>query len=116
MSTDTQPAVTIHIGNTDNRLTQQRWAKFCNDLANVVDAFVDVYSAQGARLIGMWYALPNSEYQSAVCTLQLPASQTDGARGELVDMLGKLASRYEQDSIGCQWAPDTEFLEPAVVS
>lgn len=90
----------ISIGNSDNKLTQEEWADFIDE----IDELLDVY-----HLVGRWFSAPDSEYQNACWCVTIPP--TGGAHAFIRGALRGLAERYRQDSIVLAKA-ETEFVKP----
>lgn len=88
------------IGNSDDKLTQARWANFHRKFAELVHGYA-------LRVYGDWLSSPASEYQNACIAFEI-----DAERGsQLRYFLGVLAGDFDQDSIA--WAvAQTEFLTP----
>lgn len=93
--------VYVSIGNSDDKLTQQRWAAYWATVRRVVLAYAD-------RVHGEWMSAPVAPYQNACICLEVwhPAAAT--LRAELQ----RAAREFGQDSIA--WAEAvTEFITPA---
>jgi hypothetical protein len=86
-----QIAVYIAIGNSDNKLTQLEWARFCE----AVNAAVRGWSEK-VRIHGEWYSNPNSEYQNACWSIVIYNQDT---HDWLKNKLREIAFRYKQDTI-----------------
>ena len=89
---DSAITVYITIGNSDNRLTQQRWSAFIADLLTVVQE----YSTQ---IYGPWYSSPTTPLQNACVGVVVSVHHVDRMRARLTE----LRHEYSQDSIA--WAP-----------
>lgn len=98
---DDQAPLTVYacIGNSDDKLTQQRWHEFwCEFRAVVVTA---------ARVHGEWLSISCAPYQNGCICFEI----TPEAAAILKASLAELASRFGQDSIA--WAvAATEFITP----
>ncbi len=93
--------VYIGIGNTDNKLTQQEWAAFIEDVEIVLT---------GLPMHGAWFSRPDAPWQNA-CWLVDLSEKTPGYATDLKVVMGHLAARYNQDSIA--WAEAaTTFIPP----
>lgn len=93
----------LSIGNSDDKLTQQEWFGFIDD--------IDIALNMGCvRIHGRWYSEPKSPWQNACWCIQ-PDSEEWIEKG-LKPVLRLFASRYRQDSIALAKA-DTEFIEPS---
>jgi hypothetical protein len=91
--------VYIGIGNTDNKLTQQEWAAFVEDVEVVLE---------GMPLHGAWFSRPDAPWQNA-CWLMDISQNSSMFISDMKARLVRLATRYNQDSIA--WAEaETEFL------
>lgn len=91
--------VYVSIGNSDNKLTQGQWARFCNDLeANVRN--------HAYRIYGVWHSLPNSTFQNMCIAFGVYDEEVQRLRRRLKD----LATVYMQDSIAW-FEGTTSFLE-----
>lgn len=89
--------VTILIGNTDNKLTQQEWSEFCASVENVATAYGPVQFSG--------YSTGSAPWQNACWVIV-----TDGLEVGLKTRLSMLARYYRQDSIAVI-AGTTEFVE-----
>ncbi len=94
--------VFIQIGNSDNKLTQDRWSSLCGDIDEVLYL---------GNVHGKFYSLPNSIYQNACYCLEL----TDEAYLKMILLLQKICRAYSQDSIAVSIANDTHFIRPVKV-
>jgi hypothetical protein len=90
----------VSIGNSDNKLTQEEWAQFCDDLVTILD---DVSS----EIYGQWYSLPHARWQNMVASIEIDDRQLDPLRA----CLSQLAEEYRQDSIALQLGT-AEFITP----
>lgn len=91
--------VYIGIGNTDNKLTQQEWAAFIEDVEGVLE---------GMPLHGAWFSRPDAPWQNA-CWLVDFSQNSPSWVLDIKARLSQLANRYRQDSLA--WAEaKTEFL------
>lgn len=101
--------VYITIGNSDDKLSQERWSQFVSDVGGAVSR---VAGLPGARMRGAWTSGNHLPWQNACWCLQLP--DADVHVEMLRSRLGQLARKYGQDSIA--WAEAaTEFITPAAV-
>ena len=93
--------VTIQIGNTDNKLTQQDWAQFCLDVHNAI--------LPRAKAIHFHGTPPgNVSWQNAAWVFEIEEAPLAALRENLA-MEAKL---YRQDSIALT-VGTTEFIGPA---
>lgn len=100
------PSAFIVIGNSDNKLSQQDWARFQGDLVGIVDDLVE----DGATVHGVWFSEPMSIYQNMAVCVQIPPDTDDWRPASwLRKHLGKLAATYNQDEIALQIG-DPEFV------
>lgn len=103
--------VYISIGNSDDKLGQERWARFVAD----VDAHTtSLEDDREAVIHGRWLSAPDSPYQNACWCLQIHEDPHTGSRaGWLREVLASLAYTYEQDSIAWSEVKSTELLGPS---
>ncbi len=88
------------IGNSDDKLTQQRWAEFHEIFAALIRKAAD-------RVYGDWHSLPNSPWQNACIAFEITAENAGRLQAAFVD----LAAEFQQESIA--WAvADTAFVGP----
>jgi hypothetical protein len=62
----------ICIGNSDDKLPQERWASFIGDVDRAVG---QVGAWKGGQVHGRWFSAPDAPWQNAVWCLQLPDDQ-----------------------------------------
>lgn len=97
-------AVHINIGNSDDKLSQARWAAFHADVDRAVQ---QTGSYPGGAVHGAWVSPSTSRWQNACWCLQLPDDPL--AVEALRTYLSRLTDEYAQDSIA--WtAGETEFI------
>ena len=94
--------VYISIGNSDDKLTQQRWARFLIDVQFAVNEAV----ADGGEIHGAWFSQPLSVYQNACFCADIPDLKVPGLKSLLIT----LAAEYQQNSIAWASEPNIEFL------
>lgn len=92
----------VSIGNSDNRLDQARWSRFCEEFEIIITRF-------SRQIYGIWYTLPNSMFQGMCIGMKL---DNDYSIGSFRKSLTELAERYEQDSIAVTLASITDFVGP----
>lgn len=96
--------VYVSIGNSDDKLSQRRWAEF------VTQVRLEVYSASERgghpRLYGQWYSRNDDRFQNACFSAEV--DDVDGLR----DVLAELATDFHQDSIALVANAQTEFVGP----
>lgn len=85
------------IGNTDDKLTQSKWAEFVGDFRKGMLALAD-------QVYGVWLAEPSSPYQNACIAIETDVVLT------LKAMLAAMARDYGQDSIAVATVTSTEFV------
>lgn len=86
------------IGNSDDKLTQSRWAKFVN-------VTITTIRGHAKAIHGEWMSAPNAPFQNACVCFEI----TDEAAAELKHELNILRVAFDQDSIA--WAvAETEFI------
>lgn len=103
------PTIFVSIGNTDNRLTQQRWAAFYTDVDAHIRRLTDG-SPPYVVIHGRWVSPSTDPYQNACWAFSRNRDDSDVV-GDLRFMLSLYAKRYGQDSI--MWAEaQPEFLPP----
>lgn len=91
--------VYVSIGNSDDKLSQTRWAMYHLDVAKMLqDA--------GAEFHGEWFSHGASMWQNACWCVDIPA----GVAEQLKAMLAGIARAYEQDAIAWAEVPQTQFL------
>ena len=93
----------VSIGNSDDKLTQQRWADFCTDLYAVLE--------DAGRIHGVWYSASDSPYQNSCICLEM-TDNADVAR-IVRSNIANLAYSYEQDSIAWAVVDRTELITAA---
>lgn len=96
----------VTIGNSDDKLTQQEWARFFSTVA------VAIQRAAGAAkgtVHGQWASEPASAWQNACWCVDI---NPDSA-GLLKWRLSEIAGEFRQDSIAWADAPEVEFLRGA---
>lgn len=86
----------VSIGNSDDRLSQSRWASYYAQVDALILSQVDAYPDGGA-VHGRFVTDPVSAYQSACWAIDLPDLRD--ARDDLREALAHLATAYEQDSV-----------------
>jgi hypothetical protein len=98
--------ILIVIGNSDDKLTQQRWADFIRDVEELI---IGLESYAGVTVHGRWHAYPGTQWQNASWLLQVDGAMLPHTE-DLRDDLRILCARYEQDSIA--WVTgETEFIQ-----
>ena len=93
--------VYVSIGNSDDKLTQQEWARF---LAAMWHA---LHHAADTTVHGEWHSSPTAAYQNACWCLEFAH---DGNARAFKAQLRHFAATFRQDSIAWAEAPSTEFI------
>jgi vacuolar-type H+-ATPase subunit B/Vma2 len=101
-ATDLMPDKTIYItiGNSDDKLTQREWARFCDEV------FV-LLSDTAQEVHGQWFSATDSPYQNACFCVVIETYDEEDLRAELRD----LGIKFRQESIMWTEASVTEFLK-----
>ena len=102
--------VSFAIGNSDDKLTQSRWAAFVSSVHRAVDESLQDQD----RIHFAGYSPPGAPWQNAVWVIELGAD-AEVSRGALRTRLADLAGRFEQDSIAWWEASEAELIPPAQV-
>ena len=92
--------VYVCVGNSDDKLTQQQWARY-------VAEFRDLVTGSAMRTHGVWFSPPDIAYQNAVICVEFV---TGFDFRDLKRELGRLAADYYQNSIAWAEVPNTEFI------
>ena len=97
--------ITIQIGNTDNKLTQQEWSRFVKRVADHVEYYAEENLAQVH-----FFAASSGEmaWQNAAWVMQF----TDDEIPNLRVTLAEVAKDFSQDSIAMTCGT-TEFVKPS---
>lgn len=95
-----QRMVHIAIGNSDDRLSQRRWAEF-------VDSVDHLVSDLSEAVHGSWVSGSTSPYQNAAWSVIVSPPARDELRARLV----RIAGEFDQESVAWNDA-NTEFLRP----
>ena len=93
--------VCAEIGNSDDKLTQQRWSAYCQDTD-------DIIRFTAARIFGVRYSEPVSAYQNACWHFTVPPEKASALKDELTEIAGA----YDQASIAWSQITQTEMLNP----
>lgn len=90
------------IGNSDNKLTQQRWALF-------VHQFRDLVGRVATEIYGDWISESSSSYQNACMAFDVADPMiVQGA-------LGLLAEQFDQDCIAVAHVERTVFVTSVIM-
>lgn len=95
----TTMTVYLSIGNSDNKLTQQRWSEYVREMAALVDQFA-------LQTYGWYFSLPDAPWQNAMCAVKAAVDMLPQFRGQVKTLRGL----FNQDSVAWVEAPQTEFL------
>lgn len=116
--------VLISIGNSDDKLSQRRWADFQRDLNEAIS------QAQNGEFLGAveplirhgrWVSQQTDPWQNAAWCIEFPEGGRYLSHHRLIAYnalradLAWLANHYEQDSIAWVEAPSTEFIGPSAI-
>lgn len=80
--------VFVSIGNSDDKLTQKEWAKFCARTREAVNTYAATY-------LGEWYSKPGEQWQNMCVAADIDRNSMDHLFAELEI----LRVAYRQDSI-----------------
>ena len=94
--------VYISIGNSDDKLTQREWSRYCADLQTLLMRLAGVFH-------GVWYSESGGPWQNMCVCLEVGQPHLVD---EVQQSLAGLAGRYRQDSIAWAEAPQTTLLRP----
>ncbi len=89
----------IMIGNSDDKLSQKRWARFCMGMRFQMLSF--------GKIHGQWFSNSASQWQNMALCVEFP----DGALPEVEQVLADMAHTYGQDSIALL-VGTTRFIGP----
>lgn len=95
--------VYISIGNSDDKLSQSRWAEFYREVDDTISFFTGY--REGSGIHGRWLSSPEDHYQNACWCAEI--RNPEGVKRQLA----KIAAAYGQDSIAWTVAPVTEFIK-----
>ncbi len=91
--------VYVAIGNSDDKLSQNRWVCFLLDTKQAIHD-------SGALIHGEWTSYPDSIYQNACFCFEIDDDKVPELKGELT----AIAVVYDQDAISWVETTATEFL------
>lgn len=94
--------ICIQIGNTDNKLSQRKWASFCN----AVHRAITFHTAE--VIDGIHFSAPSvgwADWQNAAWVFSCPKSEINA----LKDRITEIRKDYEQDSVAW-FEGTTEFI------
>lgn len=88
----------ISIGNSDDKLTQQEWARYVTEIRVGVIILGQVH--------GAWFSVPDSVYQNACWCVEFPSDELASTARTAA---AEIRAAYRQDSVA--WATAvTEFI------
>lgn len=93
--------VYVSIGNSDDKLTQSRWAKFYE----MTDQYVRRYADE---VYGAWVSESTSLYQNACWGFTISGNENVD---KLKDELARIAALHDQDAIAWAYVSDTVMIE-----
>ena len=92
------------IGNSDDKLSQQRWSVYAQSFVSTIHRHVSPRYLPG-QVHGIWYSAPDAPWQNACVCFEATPEQAALVRQDLEE----LRKHQEQDSIA--WAvARTEFI------
>jgi len=96
--------ITIQIGNSDNKLTQRRWADFVAAVSDRLEVYVEDRSAEIH-----FFGAPHTwaQWQNAAWVVSIESDVLKFLRPELA----YIARTFDQDSIALT-VGETEFVKP----
>lgn len=80
--------ITIQIGNSDDKLPQSYWSRFCHEMIGAIQHYATEIHFSG-------YSLPNARWQNAAFVFTIDESLT----GELSECVVIIRDNYGQDSV-----------------
>ncbi len=89
----------VLIGNTDNKLTQQEWAEFCERVRQILRLYADQ-----TQFVG--FSPTDSPFQNACYVITL---RDDAVESELIRFFRACCAIYRQDSI-CAMVAEPKFI------
>jgi len=93
------PTVYVGVGNSDDKLTQRKWADFLRELRDLIRAYP-------TKIHGWWYSGPEEEWQNACVAFELNPLHRADFRKELT----QLRATYRQDSVAWAEVAVTDFV------
>ncbi len=88
MATDENRCITIQIGNSDNKLTQQEWSSFCKEIDSIVSNTIPVHFSG--------HSLPNKPWQNACWVGEY--TEEDAVQ-RMLSRIKLCRETYKQDSV-----------------
>lgn len=89
----------ISIGNSDDKLSQVEWSRFC-------DETVDLVRTNATAVYGVWYSEPSSEYQNMCIAAQFRDRDVRDVKASL----HAIRQHFRQNSAAWAEVPETEFI------
>lgn len=96
--------VYVTIGNSDDKLSQASWSRFCDDVTYLISAT----ARDGGRVHAACFSGPAVPWQNAIWCVELHGNRVTALRGGLA----LLARRYRQDSIAWAQVDQVDMIEP----
>jgi hypothetical protein len=110
--------VTFVIGNSDDKLGQNEWARFAEDLVDVAERATGAFSDDadtGARIHFLGCSPAIAPWQNMLCAIDLgDGPHVAVLRGQLRSELAELCGKYRQDAIAWWETDRAEMIPPAV--
>lgn len=85
---DEEVQIYLAIGNSDDKLSQARWAQYMRDIHLLI-------SLNSTHIFGEWFSAPQSEYQNACYSFSLPKKDVD----EFKKQVTQTRKYFSQDSV-----------------
>lgn len=102
------PTLVVQIGNSDNKLTQQEWARFVQAVENIILPLCDADARdQKMRMHFSGGSRSDAPWQNYCWVFEREGEPW----GDLHDRLADVARRFKQDSIALLIG-DTRFIRP----
>jgi hypothetical protein len=95
--------VYISIGNSDDKLSQQEWCGFVNEVSEAIRGVANF-------MHGSWFSESAGPWQNACWCAEI--NGPDRRMAWLRDDLARIAQSYRQDSITWAEVPEVEFIRP----
>jgi len=89
----------VTIGNSDDKLTQQRWARYCHTVVDLCEEYADEIHVVG-------FTTTDSQWQTMIVACVL----ADEEAAQLKDALLLVRAEFDQDSIAFAKTTEVEFL------
>lgn len=91
------PNILISIGNSDDKLSQQEWARFIADTRSTITRAIQRAVMLPAAIHGEWFSAPDAAWQNANWCIELVEDAL--IYRQLRRDLRGLCEKYRQDSI-----------------